>query len=106
MIFFDIKFSHFESALIVTVLTLIIIFLGTAVTDWINRFLMIALIGTFVTLLGATYQHVQIDLLFSQESVLDFRPLPLIITAFGFAIVIPTLTEYLHGKPKQLLWVI
>lgn len=103
---FGAKFTHFESALIATALTLIVVFLGTAFTDWINRILMIALIGTFVTLLGATYQHVQIDLLFSQMSVLDFRPLPLIITAFGFAIVIPTLTEYLHGKPKQLLWVI
>jgi tyrosine-specific transport protein len=44
--------------------------------------------------------------LLSQPNHLDIRPVPLIITAFGSAIIIPTLTEYLHGKPKQLLYVV
>lgn len=102
----NISISNFESALLATFLTMMVILLGTAVTDWINRFLMIGLIGAFVTLLSVIFKHVDPQLLLVQASATDLRPLPLIITAFGSAIVVPTLTEYLHGKPKQLLYVV
>ncbi len=103
---FNISISHFESALLATFLTMMVILLGTAVTDWMNRFLMIGLIGAFVTLLSVIFKHVDPQLLLAQASAIDLRPFPLIITAFGSAIVVPTLTEYLHGKPKQLLYVV
>ena len=103
---FHYSLSPFVCALIATGLTLLVILLGTAVTDWINRFLMIGLIGAFVTLLFVVIEHIDVDLLFSQANAVDIRPIPLIITAFGSAIVVPTLTEYLHGKPKQLLYVV
>ncbi|MBS0289005.1 MAG: hypothetical protein JSS07_03060 [Proteobacteria bacterium] len=103
---FNLKLSPFESALIATLLTMFIILLGTAVTDWINRLLMIGLIGAFATLLFVVFEHMQLTSLFIQVNTLDLRPLPLIITAFGSAIVVPTLTDYLHGKPRQLLYVV
>ncbi|MBS0287124.1 MAG: hypothetical protein JSR17_07500 [Proteobacteria bacterium] len=103
---FNLSLSPFYSALLATFLTMIVIFLGTAVTDWINRFLMIGLIGAFITLLTVVIEHIDVSLLFEQTRVFDVRPIPLIITAFGSAIVVPTLTEYLHGKPKQLLFVV
>ncbi len=103
---FNITLSPFGSAIIATLLTMIIILLGTTVTDWVNRFLMIGLISAFVTLLVVVAEHVQLHLLYEQPSIFDLRPIPLIITAFGSAIVIPTITEYLHGKPRQLLGVV
>ncbi len=102
----SISATPFQSALIATLLTMIVILLGTAVTDWINRFLMIGLIAAFFTLLCVVFKRVDIALLLKPSAVVDLRPLPLIITAFGSAIVIPTITEYLHGKPKQLLYVV
>ncbi len=103
---FNLNLPPFVCALIATALTLVVILLGTAVTDWINRFLMIGLISAFVTLLCVVMEHINVQMLLAPTTVVDARPLPLIITAFGSAIVVPTLTEYLHGKPKQLLYVI
>ncbi|MGD9590898.1 MAG: amino acid permease [Candidatus Berkiella sp.] len=102
----DIVISTFESAVLATLFTMSVIMLGTAVTDWINRFLMIGLISAFATLLSVIFKHIDPALLLVTPDIIDIRPLPLIITAFGSAIVIPTLTEYLHGKPKQLLYVV
>jgi len=98
--------SPFTSAIIGTLLTIMVISLGTAVTDWVNRILMIGLIGAFCSLLGLTVSHVETALLYSQGAQIDLRPIPLMITAFGSAIVIPSLTEYLHGNKKQLYHVV
>ncbi len=103
---FNTAVSPIDCALLASCVTTLILFFGTAVTDWINRFLMIGLIGAFATLLFATVGHVKLALLFSQSIKVDLTPIPIIITAFGSAIVIPTLTEYLHGKPRQLFYVV
>lgn len=100
------NFSHFESALVATFFTMFIIFLGTAITDWVNRLLMIGLLATFVALLSTASGHIHFENLISETNHWDIKVMPLIITAFGFAIVIPTLTEYLHGKGRQLFIVV
>lgn len=104
--YFNVNVEPVYCAVATTLLTMIVIFMGTFVTDWVNRLLMIGLLGTFGALLFASVEHIQLDLLLSQSFVWDIRPFPLTITAFGSAIVIPTITDYLHGKPKQLLWVV
>jgi len=101
-----VSLNPFGCASVATFLTMIVIWLGTAVTDWVNRFLVIGLIGAFAILLFIVSEHIQFELLFIQNNTFDLSPIPIIITAFGSAIVIPTLTEYLHGKPKQLLYVV
>lgn len=93
-------------ALAATLVTTVVIFLGTSVTDWINRLLMIGLISAFATLLTSSIPHLEPHNLTLRTDIVDLTPLPLIITAFGSAIVIPSITEYLHGKPKQLLQVV
>lgn len=106
-------FQHYDNplhpihcAIITTFLTIFVIFLGTVITDWVNRFLMIGLLGAFTILFFASAEHIQSPLLFSQHFTWDLRPFPLIITAFGSAIMVPTLTDYLHGKAKQLVAVV
>jgi len=103
---FNFQIHPFNAAIIAALFTMCIITLGTAFTDWTNRFLMIGLISAFFTLGFSTGENINLELLFLQPNQFDITPLPLIITAFGSAIVIPTLTEYLHGKPKQLVWVV
>lgn len=101
-----ITLSSHVCALMATLLTLMIIFLGTAVTDWVNRLLMIGLLGAFSLLLFFSLNHVQFSSLLTAAPKWEVTPFPLIITAFGSAIVIPTLTDYLHGKAKQLVSVV
>lgn len=104
--YFHIELNATYSAVIATMLTMFVIFLGTFVTDWVNRFLMIGLLCVFTTLLFSAVEHIESSFLFAQPFIWDVRPFPLIITAFGSAIVIPTLTDYLHGKANQLVWVV
>ncbi len=106
MIHYQITLVPFKGALIVAFLIVSIILLGTYIVDWINRLLMIGLISIFGTLVFITIPHIQSDLLFDQPTTFSLQPLSLIITAFGSAIVIPSLTEYLKGNARQLVWVV
>jgi len=96
----------FFASLIATIITMAIIYCGTTITDWVNRALMIGLIATFVTWLFSTLGHIDSALLFQENPPLDIRPIPIIITAFGSAIVIPSITTYLRGNARQLLPVV
>lgn len=101
----NLNISPLVCALTATLGTLLVIFMGTAITDWINRLLMIGLITAFVTLIWTSAPHIETHRLFVQYAPLDFISMPLIITGFGSAIVVPSITAYLHGKPTQLLHV-
>lgn len=94
------------SALISTLGILLIIVSGIRFTDWINRLLTIGLFVSFFILSGITLNHIEPTRLFSETFEFLVSPLPLIITAFGYAIVVPTLANYLHGRTKQLYGVI
>lgn len=89
-------------ALIAALLTSIFLVLGTHLIDLTNRVLMVFLAGAFVTLIVIALPHTQSELLFQQPTTFDLKSMPLIVTAFGYAIIVPTLTEYLHGHAKQL----
>ncbi len=80
--------------------------LGTHTIDLINRVLMTVLFAAVFTVFFIAIGHTKASLLFEQPSLFDLKPLPLIVTGFGFAIIVPTLTEYLHGKDRQLKRVI
>ncbi|MFI4938425.1 MAG: amino acid permease [Candidatus Berkiellales bacterium] len=98
--------APFNGAMLMTFIIIIVILMGTFVIDWVNRLLLIGLISIFISLVFTTLPHVESSLLFSQPTVFDLRPIPIIITAFGSAIVIPSLTEYLRGSGRQLVWVV
>jgi len=94
------------SAFVAALFTLFVILLGTSVVDWVNRALMIGLMGAFCALIFMSSSHIDLNLLFLQPQSFDLLPIPLIITGFGFAIIVPSLTEYLHGNARQLFYVV
>jgi tyrosine-specific transport protein len=99
--------SHpMSGPIIAAALTCLIIMLGTKITDWCNRLIMIGLISSFIIIILKTSPHINPELLFPQAYDIDISPLPLIITAFGFAIIVPTLAEYLHGNAYELCKII
>lgn len=102
---FELTLSSSQSALLITLFTLMIICLGTTLTDWINRLLMIGLVISFISLIAITLPQTQSSLLLA-NGYFDLKPFALIITAFGSAIVVPTLTDYLHHQPKSLCYVV
>lgn len=82
------------------------VYLGTRLVDWVNRILMAGLILTYFLLIAFLPQHIDVRLLTHIDSSAIWIAFPLLFTSFGFHIVIPSLTVYLHHDRKKLLSVI
>lgn len=82
------------------------IYLGTRGVDLINRVLMVGLILSYILLIFFVPEHVQAHLL----SHVDLRAFvyasPVVLTAFGYHIVIPSLTTYLSHDRKALVAIV
>lgn len=103
--YFKVAMSAHSAAIIAAIIVMGIIFCGTHFTDLVNRILMVGLLAVFVMLTFVSIPHLEPQLLFATKG-LKPQPLPLIITAFGYAIIVPTLANYLHGNNKQLYRII
>lgn len=79
---------------------------GALWVDWVNRLLMAVLVLSFTALVFGLLPQVD----FNRYEHVDLRFLPytlaLAATSFGYHIVIPTLTRYLHHDVKGLVKVI
>ncbi|MBJ7448919.1 MAG: tyrosine transporter [Parachlamydiales bacterium] len=79
---------------------------GTKIVDWINRIFMIGLVIAFVVLITQTAPFVNMNLLEHKRWLWAIGALPIIVASFGFQMVIPSLTTYLHRDLKSLKIVI
>ena len=79
------------------------IYLGTAGVDFVNRVLMFGLILSYCILVIFLPPHIQPDLL----SHINWDPFmmafPVILTSFGYHIIIPTLATYMGHNRKNLV---
>ncbi|MBM3193281.1 MAG: tyrosine transporter [Chlamydiae bacterium] len=82
------------------------IYLGTKGVDWINRILMIGLVLAYILLIAFIPTHVNLDFL----SHISWQPFayaaPVVLTSFGYHIIIPSLATYLHHDKKTLYKVV
>lgn len=78
------------------------VYLGTVGVDIINRVLMIGLIIAYILLVGGLPTHISLENL----SHIDFTPfwfgLLIMLTSFGYHIIIPSLTTYMYHDRKHL----
>jgi tyrosine-specific transport protein len=63
---------------------------------------MCALIISYFLLCGCLPEHVEIDRLLHQDLLASFGALPVIMTSFGYHIIIPTLVTYMNHKASLL----
>jgi tyrosine-specific transport protein len=78
------------------------IYLGTKGVDWVNRFLMIGLVLAYLVLTAFIPSHIQSSLL-SHASWAPFGyAAPVVLTSFGYHIIIPSLATYVHHDKKSL----
>ncbi len=84
------------------------VYLGVESVDVFNRLLMLGLIVGYIGLLALGLPRIQLSHLLYHNTALLPLSVSVIVTSFGFHIIIPTLTEYLeHDKQalkKVLLW--
>jgi tyrosine-specific transport protein len=81
------------------------VYLGTQKVDYLNRFLMIFLIAAYSFLVVSLPSHVKTDYLTVMDGSAIWLAVPVILTSFGFHIIIPTLTTYLNHSAKRLRWI-
>ena len=80
----------------------VVLYIGTTWVDWFNRVLMIGLVATYGALiLGAVPRVDQAYIEVPGQIKYLWSAIPLLITAFGFHLSLPSLKTYLH---HNLTW--
>ncbi|MES2274309.1 MAG: aromatic amino acid transport family protein [Chlamydiota bacterium] len=80
----------------------IFVYLGTQAVDWMNRFFMLGLIISYIFLIAFLPAHIDLNLLKHFDAPAIWVAIPVMVTSFGFHIIIPTLTTYLDHNVKKL----
>lgn len=79
-----------------------VIYLGTRKVDLFNRGLMVGKIGFFVLLVFIGVSYIKPWLLTRTNPIYAPSALPILVIAFGFHNMIPSLTAYLNGDLKKV----
>lgn len=80
------------------------VYLGTSAVDRVNRVLMIGLLIAYIFLISFLPSQVETSLLSVRNISAIWIAIPVFFTSFGFHIIIPTLTTYLHHNVNTLRW--
>lgn len=80
-----------------------ILYLGTRLIDYLNRFLILGFIATYAGLVSFSAPHIQMEQLTHNNFQGMWLALPVLVTAFGYQIVIPSLRTYLNSDVKSLV---
>lgn len=78
------------------------VYLGTRSVDYVNRLLMACLVLSYFVLTVFLPSYVESDNLARIDISAIWMAIPVIFTSYGFHIIIPTLTTYLHHDAKKL----
>jgi len=78
------------------------VYLGTRGVDYLNRFLMFGLIVSYFLLVGYCPSFIEAPRLLHQDYAASLLSIPIVITSFGYHIIIPTLTTYMDHDVKRL----
>jgi tyrosine-specific transport protein len=78
------------------------VYQGARSVDYVNRLLMLGLAVSYVLMVIFLAPHVQDSLLTHANWNMLWIAVSIVSTSFGFHIIIPTLTDYLHRDVKQL----
>lgn len=81
---------------------------GVKAVDAINRIVMLGLVISFSVLLMVSLPHVQLANLAETRWQYVLPSLSIVLTAFGYHVVIPSLASYLHDNIKKLekaIWI-
>ncbi|WP_068470789.1 amino acid permease [Candidatus Protochlamydia phocaeensis] len=82
------------------------VYKGARSVDYANRLLMLGLVITYILMVGFLMPDVQMDLLQQANWAALGIAVSIVSTSFGFHIIIPTLTDYLHRDVRQIRQVI
>lgn len=79
-----------------------IVYFGARSVDWFNRILMVGLIASYIALVTKVIPQISHDLLRDGHMKYLWTVGPLLVTSFGFHLLIPSLKNYLDSDIKGL----
>jgi len=79
-----------------------IIYFGSRFLGRVNTFLFVAMIGAYVGLIGLGVDEINLGFLLRKDWKTSIIALPLLLTAFSFQTMVPSLTPYLKRNPNAL----
>ncbi len=80
----------------------IFVYLGSKPADYINRILMFGLVATYLILAALLPSHTSFDLIKHVDTKAVVFSFPILLTSYGFHIIIPTLTNYMRHNVKKM----
>ncbi|WP_194848223.1 amino acid permease [Candidatus Neptunochlamydia vexilliferae] len=78
------------------------VYLGTLGVDVINRILMFGLVISYFLLVGFLPEHIEGHFLMEMNWKPIWMVFPVVVTSFGYHIIIPSLTTYMNHDRKHL----
>lgn len=99
---FHVELPKWIGSLICTVLFGALVYTGTRPVDLVNRLFMLGLIASYLLLLALGAGHVQGSFLIHRGWEHVLGPLPIVVIAFGFHNMVPSLTRYLKRNHAML----
>jgi tyrosine-specific transport protein len=78
------------------------IYFGTSGVDIINRLLIAGLIMTYILLIATAPGQVKTEYFIHTDFSYGLLAIPVVITSFGYHIIIPSLSSYLHYNCRHL----
>lgn len=105
-IFFGFSVPHGAAAPLLLCILGFAIYRGTHAVDYLNRALMAGLAIAFISMVFMTLPYVDPERFIEVQWPPLLLAVPVVATAFGFHIVIPSLATYLQWDKRALLWVI
>ena len=104
---FGLQITPIETIICFVAFFSVVLWIGTAWVDWCNRFFMIGLVAAYAILVTTAFPHIDSHHLVTGDSHYLWQTLPLLVTAFGFHLLIPSLKSYLNHhlfSLKIALW--
>jgi len=80
----------------------LIVYFGIRSVDGLNRLLMMGLVLAYCLMLTVTVPEVEVDRLAVGQVRHLFLALPVLMAAFGYHVIVPSLRRYLHGHVPRL----
>jgi tyrosine-specific transport protein len=99
---FKTNMPSWASPLPLIIFFFIFIYLGSKSADYLNRLLMLGLVVTYLILVFFIPNDINFNMLSHFDLKASFVAVPIIVTSFGYHIIIPTLTTYLEHDKKRL----
>lgn len=98
--------NHYLSPIPWIMIAGVFIYAGTRFVDGLNRVLMLGLLVSYAIIVMTVAPNAHVDLLNGSQFGHVLVTLPVLATAFGYHVIIPTLRTYLHGNTDKLAKVI